>query len=122
MKHEFKLTGTPQVIDICRDGSYIIVGTYEGSFQVYGLDEEKLLFKTKIKGTKRDLPIKNQDISFDNRYFAFSSLFKVFVVDFQSKEIIREIDYSRNDELQSSISFCFLILKIRLLFQMVSNY
>jgi len=107
MKQNFKITGTPETIDISGDGSYIIMGTYEGSFQIYGLEEKKLLFKTKIKGTRSHLPIKNQGISFDNRYFAFSCLFKVFIVDFHSKEIIKEIDYSQNDERQSSISFCF---------------
>lgn len=104
---KFKITGYPSMLRFSADGNYIMVGTYEGGVQIFNLQQDKVLFKVRLKGPKHDLPIHYCAISFDNRYFAFSCLFKIFVIDLQQKEIVKEFDYAKDLELQASVSFSF---------------
>jgi|GEM_PF-1221894 len=107
MSYVYTLTGKPNIIQISKDGNYTMVCGYDGSVKIFGTREDKLLYKTKIKGASHYLPIHHSDISIDNRYFAFSCLFKVFVIDLQQKQIIKEYEYPKDEELVASISFCF---------------
>lgn len=68
-----------------------------------------------MKGSKRDINIRNQAISPDNKYAGFSALNKIFVVDVSRKEIIREYEYSKEERTLSS-TFCFFHHSSRIAF------
>lgn len=102
-----KLTGKNSIVKFSKDGSLVAVGAYDGGFKVFDVDSEKSVFKTKIKGPKRNVIIHNIDLSFDNKYGAFSCLSKVYVVDFLTQKIIKEVDYDLKLERQLTVPFCF---------------
>lgn len=102
-----KLTGSNSIIKFSDDGTLIAVGAYDGGFKVFDVSAEKAIFKTKIKGPKREVMIHNIAISFDNQYCAFSCLSKVYIVELASKQIIKELLYDVKLERQATIPFCF---------------
>ena len=102
----YKLTGYNSIIDFSADAKFIIIGGYDGSFKVFDTTQNKICFKTKLKGSSSDVDVRHQDISFDNKYVAFSALQKVFVIDIAKKEIIWEFEHSKAERTTSS-PFCF---------------
>ena len=74
----YKLVGYNSIIDFSADAKLIIIGGYDGSFKVFDTTQNKICCKTKLKGSSSDINIRHQDISFDNKYAAFSALWKVF--------------------------------------------
>lgn len=108
MKKEisYKLAGYNSIIDFSDDGKFIIIGGYDGSFKVFDTVQNKICCKTKLKGSSSDVDIRNQGISFNNKYAAFSALRKVFVMDIAKKEIIWEFEFSKAERVTSS-PFCF---------------
>jgi WD40 repeat protein len=115
MEKSFKLTGYGCVIDYSFDGKYILIGDYDGGFKLYDVEKNTLHFKMpKLKGPKNDIEIRNIGISPDNKYAAFSALWKVFVLDAAQKKIIWEYEYSRAERMTSR-PFCFFHHTPRLL-------
>jgi len=100
MKKEFKLTGTGNnnIVNFSRDGSMVAIGAADGAVKIYDLKDDRLLVKTKIKGPKREIIISYQDLSYSQKYFAFSCLHKVYILDLSKKEIIKDIEYAREEK------------------------
>ncbi|MDR1897793.1 MAG: hypothetical protein LBR10_13490 [Prevotellaceae bacterium] len=102
----YKLTGYNSTIDFSADAKYIIIGGYDGGFKVFDTANNKICCKTKLKGAKSDIDILHTGSSFDNKYAAFSALWKIFVMDLQKGEIIWEFEFSKAERRTSS-PFCF---------------
>ena len=102
----FKLTGESRALAFSADGKLIIIGGYDGGFKVFDTDKKKVIYKTKLKGPKSDIDIRHIGISFDNKYAAFSALWKVFVMSLETGEIVWEFEYSEAERMSSS-PFCF---------------
>lgn len=106
MNGGIKLTGNNNIVAFSRDGDLVGVGGYDGSYKICSLSMNKVLFKTKVKGPRNDVIIWHQSISHSQRYFAFSCLRKVFVIDLETKSLIKEIPFSE-EEHKHTVSFSF---------------
>jgi len=106
MSTEIKITGTNQIVTLSPKGDLVAIGGYDGSFKIYDTQSQKLIFKDKVKGSVREVPIFKQGFSFDSRFYAFSCLHKVFIVDLIESKIIKEIVFDEKERMYS-ISFAF---------------
>lgn len=106
METSYKLTGNNTLVDFSADAHYIIISGYDGGFKIFDTLQNGIYYRTRLKGSKSDINIRNQAISPDKKYAGFSALNKIFVVDVSQKEIIREYEYSKEERTLSS-TFCF---------------
>ena len=116
----YKLAGYNSVIAFSADARYILIGGYDGGFKVFDTSDNKIRCKFKLKGPKSDIDIRHMGISHDNRYVAFSALWKVFLMDMQKEEIIWEFEFSKAERRTSS-PFCFFNTSLKLAIPNGSN-
>ena len=101
MTQETKIVGKNHIIDFSYDGSLIAVNGFDASAKVFDASTLKMIFKVKLKGPKRELPTYYHQLSADNAFYVFSSLWQIFVVDLNKKVIIKEFEYSKKERLAS---------------------
>ena len=53
-----KLTGCNSLLDFSDDAKYILISCYDGGFKLFDCAQNKICFKTKVKGPKSDIDIR----------------------------------------------------------------
>ncbi len=101
-----RLTGHNLGVTFSADGSLIAVAGYDGSVKIRDSSSQRWIFRSKLRGPRAQLPIYHHAISRNNRYYAFSCLRSIFVVDLTTGSIYEPIPVSP-DERSYSTPFVF---------------
>lgn len=104
---KFHIVGTPRSIAISQYNGVIGVGGDDGRYQIIKLMDAKptVVFNQKLKGPKRDVIVYRQSVSADGRFAAFAAMKKIFLVDVDKSEIIREFDLPKTSHVASVSRF-----------------